>query len=114
MDGKPGPGINGRAVSSLFMFFSFLLLIPSGILLHTFSSGQFESHRHVFMTVHNVSALVFVISGSVHLFRNRKAVRSYIVAKSAEYRALSRELILVTLIFTALLVLALLHIAIIG
>jgi hypothetical protein len=114
MDERPGGGINGRAVSSLFMFFSFLLLIPSGILLHVFSSDQFESHRHVFMTVHNVCALVFVVSGSVHLFRNRKAVRSYMHAKSAEYRAFSRELILVTLIFTALLTLALLHIAIIG
>lgn len=110
---KRGAGINGRAITSLFLFFSFILLIPSGILLHVFSPDQFESYRHVFMTVHNSCAIIFVVSGAVHLVRYRTAVRSYMFAKSAEYRAFSRELILVALIFAALLTLALLHIAVI-
>jgi hypothetical protein len=114
MDEKRKAGINGRAISSLFMFFAFLLLIPSGILLHIFSSDQFEVQRHVFMTIHNICAIIFVVSGLFHLVRYRKTVWSYMRAKTSEYRALSRELILVALIFASLLGLGLLHIVILG
>jgi hypothetical protein len=114
MDKKQRIGLKARAVWSLFMFFSFLLLIPSGILLHVFSSGDFEAQQHVFMTVHNVCALIFVVSGTAHLVLNRKSVLSYMRSKTAEYRAFSRELILLALIFAALLTAALLHIVLLG
>ncbi len=106
--------MRGRAIASLCMFFSFVLLIPSGILLHVFSSDQFEARRHLLMTVHNVCALIFVVSGSAHLVGNRKSVLSHMRSKSAEYRAFSAELILVALLFMALLTAALLHIVLVG
>jgi hypothetical protein len=114
MDEKQRAGINGKAVSSLCMFFAFFLLIPSGILMHVFSSDQFEAHRHVFMTIHNICAIIFVVSALFHLVRYRKAVWSYMRRKTAGYRAFNKELILVVLIFAVLLGLGLLHIAILG
>lgn len=107
-------GLNRRAVSSLFMTFSFVLLIPSGILLHVFSSDQFEARRHILMTIHNACALIFVVSASAHLIFNRKTALSYLRAKSVEHRVFSRELIVVALLFAALLTVALLHIAVGG
>jgi hypothetical protein len=113
-DNKQKIGMRGRAIASLFMLFSFLLLIPSGILLHVFSRGQFDTRLHILMTVHNVCSIIFVVSASAHLVLNQKSIGSYIRLKTAEYRAFSKELILVAVIFAALLGLGLLHIHIIG
>jgi hypothetical protein len=96
------------------MFFSFVLLIPSGILLHVFDRGPFDTRLHVLMTIHNVCSIIFVVSGTAHLILNRKSVLSYVRSKSAEYRAFSTELVLVALVFAALLVVALLHIVLLG
>jgi hypothetical protein len=55
------------------------------------------------MTIHNVCALIFAVSGSAHLILNRRSVLSYVKSKSVEYRTLSRELILVAILFALLL-----------
>jgi hypothetical protein len=114
MDDKQKAGMRGRAIASLFMLFSFVLLIPSGILLHIFARGPFDTRLHVLMTVHGVCSIIFVVSGLAHLILNRKSVLSYLRSKSAEYRTFSREVILVALIFIALLTVALLHIVLVG
>jgi hypothetical protein len=110
MDKKQKTGMRGRAIASLFMFFSFILMIPSGILLHVFARGPFDTRLHILMTIHDVCSIIFVVSGTAHLILNRKSVLSYMRSKTAEYRTFSRELILVALIFAALLTVALLHI----
>jgi len=114
MDGNQKIGLRGRAVWSLLMFFSFLLLVPSVILLHVFSSGDADARRHLFMTIHNVCSLIFVVSASAHLVLNRKSMLLYTRSKTAEYRAFSRELVVAAAIFTVLLTVALLHIALLG
>ncbi|MBN2223966.1 MAG: DUF4405 domain-containing protein [Deltaproteobacteria bacterium] len=57
-------GMRGRVIASLFMLFSFCLLIPSGILLHVFTPDGFDTRVHALMTIHNVCAIIFVISGA--------------------------------------------------
>jgi hypothetical protein len=107
-------GMRGRVIASLFMLLSFCLLVPSGILLHVFSPDGFDTRVHVLMTVHNVCALVFVVSGVAHLVFNRKSMLSYLRRKYNEYRIPGRELVLVLIVFTLLLTAALLHICLLG
>jgi len=107
-------GIRGRVIASLFMLLSFCLLVPSGILLHVFSPDGLDARVHVLMTVHNVCALVFIVSGVAHLIFNRRSVLSYLRRTYNEYRVPSRELILVVIVFAALLAAAFLHIVLLG
>jgi hypothetical protein len=70
---------NRRALAVLFMFFSFLFLPPSGVALHL-TDGSHQLARHVLMTVHNTGAIICLVSMSVHVVLNRKAILRYIVS----------------------------------
>jgi hypothetical protein len=106
--------INGRAVASLFMLFSFISLVPSGIALHIAADGGFKTAEHITMTIHNASALIFLISAVIHIVFNWKITLSYMKAKTTGYRKFSKETIIAILGVIVLLSIALLHIAILG
>ncbi len=114
MEDSPKVRTRGRAVASLFMLFAFCLLVPSGILLHAYSPDGFDTRVHILMTIHNVCAMMFVISGVAHLVFNRKSVLAYLKRTYNRYRVPSRELILVFVVFTLLLTVMLLHIHFLG
>jgi hypothetical protein len=87
--------MNTRALTSMFMFFSFVLLPLSGIPLHfTIGSDGAEVLEQFIMSVHNVSAIIFIISALIHLSLNRVALMKYITTKTSEYFRFRKEMII--------------------
>lgn len=72
---KPYPG---RMLVSLLMFFFFILLIPSGIMMHLNDTPGLNNSKHIAMLIHNFSALFFVISGVIHIKNNFSLMKKYI------------------------------------
>lgn len=95
MNAVEKPSLNKRSLNVLIMFFSFLLLPFSGVVIHsTHGFVEREPIRHFAMSIHNLSAIIFLCACMLHLVANRKALAKYISAKTAEYSGLKREAIL--------------------
>ena len=91
--------INKRAFTSMFLFFSFILLPLSGIPLHyTRTESGPGILEHFLMSVHNISALIFLIAVFVHLSLNWKTLIKYIAAKTTEYFQFKKEMIIALII----------------
>jgi hypothetical protein len=96
--------LNKRALTSMFMFFSFILLPLSGIPLHfSRTSADVGIIEHFLMSVHNMSALIFLITVVIHLSLNWNALIKYIATKTSEYFRFRKEMI-VALVTVALIV----------
>lgn len=98
MNDAPKQPINKRALTSMFMFFTFVCLPLSGIPLH-FSRTEAEPGvlEHFLMSVHNMSALIFLIAAFIHLSLNWNALTKYIAAKTGEYFHFKKEMIIALL-----------------
>jgi len=84
--------LNKRQLNVLIMLFSFALLPFSGMMIHsTHGLAERELIRHFAMSVHNLSAIIFLTTAVIHLVTNRKALLKYITAKTNEYTGLKRE-----------------------
>jgi hypothetical protein len=90
----------------MFMFFAFIFLPLSGIPLH-YSRTETEPGvlEHFLMSVHNISALIFLIAVFVHLVFNWNALKKYIVTKTVEYYQFKKEMIIA--LFTVALIVGL-------
>lgn len=93
--------INRRAVTSLTMLFAFIILVPSGILLHDSS----EASRHLLMALHNTAALILTITAIIHFYFNWKAIKTYVM----EGYKLKKEIIVALAIIVFLFILPVLH-----
>ncbi len=80
---------NKRAFTSVAMFFSGLLLPVSGIINHQIAFTPLTREHHFWMSVHNISALIFIVCAIAHIIYNRKALINYI--NKVKTRAVSRE-----------------------
>ncbi len=88
-----------RALTSLIMLFSFILLPLSGIPLHLIGSIPIQDPlRHAIMTIHNSASVVFIASLIIHLFLNWKAIINYMFSKSKEYLKLKKEMVVALII----------------
>src|SRR5512140_3776528 len=69
MNEHPGGrfGLNARALASLALFCTGAWLVPSGIALHFASHGGATVWSHLFMSIHNIASLIFVVGGVVHV-----------------------------------------------
>jgi hypothetical protein len=106
MNSTAAQPMNRRALTSMFMFFAFILLPLSGIPLHfSRTEGDVGMTEHYLMSVHNVSALIFFIAVAVHLTLNWSALTKYIAAKTGEYFRFRKEMIIA--LITVLLVVGL-------
>ena len=95
---------NRRALTSMLMFLSFLFLPLSGIPLHfSKTSVGGEVYEHFLMSVHNMSALIFLIAVVIHISFNWNALIKYIVTKTSEYFQFKKEMI-IALVTVALVV----------
>jgi len=103
-----------RIGTSLFMLFSFIALVPSGITLELLDQGGHETARHVAETVHVVSAIVFLISTLTHVFLNRRSVAAAVRLKTGPYPVIGRKAAVVAIIFAAIMALAVSHVFILG
>ncbi|PKN19503.1 MAG: hypothetical protein CVU71_08345 [Deltaproteobacteria bacterium HGW-Deltaproteobacteria-6] len=90
-------GISTRALASMALFCAGVWLVPSGIALHVASHDGATMWRHLFMTMHNTAALLFLIAAVVHVVMNRKVLTHYVNAKIGEYMRFKRELLIAVL-----------------
>jgi hypothetical protein len=101
---------NLRTFSSLFILYAFIVLVPSGIALHVTADDGPGIANHIAMTLHNVSAVVFLIFGIIHIILNRASIVSTLRSKTGPYPLVSGRSALVAIIFAALLALAISHV----
>lgn len=85
--------VNRRALTSMFMFFSFLCLPLSGVPLHYTRGTDFSTLEHWLMSVHNMAATIFLAATVIHLVLNWRALSKYMVEKTLEFFSLKREMI---------------------
>jgi hypothetical protein len=87
--------MNKRALTSMFLVFSFILLPLSGIPLH-FSRTSVEVGvlEHYLMGIHNMSALIFLIAAVIHIVFNWNALKKYVATKTSEYFRFRKEMII--------------------
>ncbi len=90
--------INRRALTSMFMFFAFILLPLSGFALHysriSIGEGVVE---HFLMSIHNMSALIFGIAVLLHISLNWNSLIKYVATKTNEYFQFRKEMIVALL-----------------
>jgi hypothetical protein len=97
---------NKRALSAMLMFLSFILLPLSGIPLHYSRTNVGEGIvEHFLMSVHDMSALIFLIAVLIHLSLNWKSLMKYIATKTEEYFQFRKEMIIA--LFTVVLIVGL-------
>lgn len=94
MNPSRATSLNRRALTSLFMFFSVALLMPSGMMLHFFAPASFQPTQHLLMTVHNTAAIIFVTSAATHVVFNWKTMTKYMLSKAAKWMIFKRELVI--------------------
>jgi len=75
---KKNTGLNRRSMASFLLLLSFAALPVSGLLMHFAEKGGDLQTRHLCMTVHNSSALIFTISAFFHVRNNLRVIRSYL------------------------------------
>jgi hypothetical protein len=94
--------LNKRSLNVLIMLFSFSLLPFSGIMIHsTHGMSEREPIRHFAMSIHNLSAIIFLITCLVHLFVNRKPMFKYLSEKTPYYSRFKREAVIaLAIVFT--------------
>lgn len=82
---------NKRAFYSTGMLIAGILLPISGILNHQTGFDEFTTERHFWMSVHNVSAILFTVFAILHIRLNWKPLKGYI--KKAKSVIVSREVL---------------------
>ncbi len=93
------PPLNRRSLNVLLMLFSFILLPPSGIIIHsTHELAERDTLRHFAMSVHNFSAIIFLTTCVIHLIVNRKVLLKYVSEKTTQYLHLKREVLIAVLV----------------
>jgi len=90
-------GISARTLASMALFCAGVWLVPSGIALHVASHDGATIWSHLFMTMHNTAALLFLIAAVVHVIMNWKVLTHYVNAKVGEYMRFKRELLIAVL-----------------
>jgi len=80
---------NKRAFISIAMFVSGLSLPVSGIMNHNLQFEPLTQQRHFWMSVHNISAILFTIFIILHLFYNWRSLIHYI--RKAKGLVISKE-----------------------
>ncbi len=83
---------NKRAFISIAMFVSGLGLPVSGLMNHNLQFETLSQDRHFWMSVHNMSAVLFIIFVIVHIFYNWRSLMHYI--KKMKGIIISKEAIL--------------------
>ena len=108
MNAYRGKKFSWRAFTSLYMTFSFLVMIISGIILYLAPAGRIAKWTHIYIlglekeqwqAIHTIFTFIFVIAGGFHLWYNWKPFMSYLRNKWHSTITLRKELYVST-IFT--------------
>jgi hypothetical protein len=83
MQTKTQKPFNKRAFTSVAMLISGLILPFSGFMNHELQFEPLSIQRHFWMTMHNTSAILFVIFAIIHITFNWRALFAYVKQKGA-------------------------------
>ncbi|MCE5249637.1 DUF4405 domain-containing protein [bacterium] len=92
-------GINKRSLNVLVMFFSCALLPPSGIILHLSDhAAASDLERQFVMSIHNFSAVLFLISAVIHMKTNWKTMMRYVSSETGMIFPCKKEAVIALII----------------
>jgi hypothetical protein len=100
-------GINKRAFVSCGLFLTGLGLPFSGLINHFLALDPLTAQKHIWMSVHDVLAVLFVFFAVFHVSYNWKSLVKYL--KSYSVRIFSKELILASVLIFVLLFAVVFH-----
>ena len=89
METNAKKSFNRRAFISIAMFSSGIFLPLSGYMNHLFQFETITGERHIWMSVHNVSAVLFTIFAIFHVVANWRSMVRYF--QKVKGRVVSRE-----------------------
>lgn len=78
MNNEVNKTFNKRAFVSVATFLSGIFLPVSGTMIHSLGLEGLTMERHFWMSMHNISALLFTIFIVIHIIFNRKPLFNYI------------------------------------
>ena len=91
--------MNRRALTSMFLFFSFILLPVSGVPLHFIRAEGYPGvTEHFLMSVHNMSALLFFVAALTHVALNWSALLRHIATRTSEFFRFRKEMLIALLV----------------
>jgi hypothetical protein len=76
---SPKRKFNKRAIASVILFITFILMPISGKMIQTFGKGTFWGDMG--LQLHGLSAGIFMIAGLFHIVFNRKLLKQYMRGK---------------------------------
>lgn len=94
--------VDKRALTSLFMFFSLVWLVPTGITMHFAAQSSVAWFQHIVMSMHNTASAIFVTSLAVHLTLNWKSMSRYTASKINEYLPFRTEAFIAAIVVAVL------------
>jgi hypothetical protein len=80
---------NKRAFISSSLFVSGIILPFTGFINHNLQFDKLSIERHFWMTSHNVTGIIFVLFGILHISYNWKALLNY--AQKVKGKYISKE-----------------------
>lgn len=83
--------MDARALASLFMLASFVLLVPSGMAMHSYAHEDARQLHHAAMAIHNSSALVFLLATAAHLALNWRSIVRHSLSKAKAWAPFRKE-----------------------
>jgi len=111
-----GNRFSWRAFVSLYVTWSSLILLVSGIILYIAPAGRIAKWAHIYIiglekaqwqALHTIFSFLFIIAGGFHLYYNWKPFISYLKDKFRQGMALRKELYSSTLVILAIFTLTL-------
>lgn len=91
-----------RAFVSLYISFSFIIIVISGIVLYLAPSGRIAHWTQIYIlglekdswqAIHTIFTYLFVIGGGLHIYYNWKPLMSYFKNKAKEKISIRKELL---------------------
>ncbi|KAA3659798.1 MAG: DUF4405 domain-containing protein [Calditrichaeota bacterium] len=113
MDSKKQKKFNWRAFVSLYVTFSFLIMVISGIVLYLSPAGRIAKWTHVYIlglekeswqAIHIIFTFLFVIAGGFHIWYNWRPFTSYLRTKIQQNISLRKEFFATSFVVLFLLV----------
>ncbi len=94
-----------RPITSLFVFISFIYLVPTGILVFI-AEPESKQFSHIAGATHWTAAGIFLTSGIIHIILNWKVMKLYMITGVSNELTFKRQFTFVVLFVTSLLIIA--------
>lgn len=110
---------NWRAFTSLYMTFSFIIMILSGIILYIAPAGRIAHWTHIYIlglekdawqAIHTIFTFLFILAGGFHIWYNWKPFVFYLRTRMQQKITLRKELFISSFTVIFLIVFTLLEI----